>query len=119
MSSLKDTLISSISPLTSENYHIWADEMKSWLQLNGLWRLVSGSDKKPAGKPKVLDSKGHVVSPAVPPDGDKLDRWGHTPSLFCAAEDCPSLQCLPLLFVVYCICVCTMLQVSFPYLEIA
>jgi len=49
--------------------------MKSWLQLNGLWRLVSGSDKKPAEKPEVLDSKGHVVSPAVPPDEDKLDRW--------------------------------------------
>ncbi len=49
--------------------------MKSWLQLNGLWHLVSGSDKKPAGKPEVLDSKGHVVSPAVPTDEDKLDRW--------------------------------------------
>ncbi len=49
--------------------------MKSWLQLNGLWPLVSGSEKKPVEKPKVLDSKGHVVSPAVPPDEDKLDRW--------------------------------------------
>ena len=75
MSSSKDTYVSSISPLTSKNYHIWADDMKSWLQLNGLWCLVSGSEKKPVEKPEVLDSKGLVVSPAVPPDKDKLDRW--------------------------------------------
>ena len=49
--------------------------MKSWLQLNGLWRLVSGSEKKPTGKPEVLDSKGVVLSAAVPPDEDKPDRW--------------------------------------------
>jgi hypothetical protein len=49
--------------------------MKSWLQLNGLWRLVSGSEKKPAGKPEVLNSKGTVLTPAVPPDEDKLERW--------------------------------------------
>jgi len=30
-----------------------------------------------------------------------------------------TMQSVILLFVVYCICVCTMLQVSFPYLEIA
>jgi hypothetical protein len=49
--------------------------MKSWLQLNGLWRLVSGSEKKPAGKPEVLNSKGTVLTPVVPPDKDKLERW--------------------------------------------
>ena len=49
--------------------------MKSWLQLNGLWRLVSSSEKKPTGKPEVLDSKGAILSAAVPPDEDKLDRW--------------------------------------------
>ena len=49
--------------------------MKAWLQLNGLWRLVSGSEKKPAGKPEVLDSKGVVLTAAVPPDEDKLERW--------------------------------------------
>jgi hypothetical protein len=75
MSASRDTSISSISPLTSENYRIWADDVKSWLQLNGLWRLVSGSEKKPTGKPEVLDSRGTVVTAAVPPDEDKLERW--------------------------------------------
>ena len=49
--------------------------MKSWLQLNGLWRLISGTEKKPAAKPEVKDSKGLIVSPAVPLDEDKLERW--------------------------------------------
>ena len=49
--------------------------MKAWLQLNGLWRLVSGSEKKPAGKPEVLDSKGAVLTAAMPPDEEKLERW--------------------------------------------
>ena len=49
--------------------------MKAWLQLNGLWRLVSGSEKKPADKPEVLDSKGTVLTAAVPPDEEKLERW--------------------------------------------
>ena len=76
MSSSRELSILSASPLTSENYHLWADDIKSWLQqLNGLWRLVSGSEKKPTGKPEVLDSKGVVLSAAVPPDEDKLDRW--------------------------------------------
>ena len=75
MSSSRELSISSVSPLTSENYRLWADDIKSWLQLNGLWRLVSGSEKKPTGKPEVLDSKGVVLSAAVPPDEDKLDRW--------------------------------------------
>ena len=48
MTSSKESSISSISPLTSENYGSWADDIKSWLQLNGLWRLVSGLEKKPA-----------------------------------------------------------------------
>ena len=72
MSSSRELSISSVSPLTSENYRLWADHIKSCLQLNGLWRLVSGSEKKPAGKPKVLDSKGAVISAAVPTDEDKL-----------------------------------------------
>ena len=54
MSSSKDPAsISAISPLTSANYCLWADDMKSWLQLNGLWRLVSGQEKKPAPKPEI------------------------------------------------------------------
>ena len=49
--------------------------MKSWLQLNGLWRLVNGSDKRPAEKPETKDSSGTILSQAVPLDEDKLDRW--------------------------------------------
>ena len=75
MSSSKDSSISSIPPLTSENYRLWADDIKSWLQLNGLWRLVSGIEKKPAGKPEVLSSRGAVISSAIPVDKDKLERW--------------------------------------------
>ena len=72
MSSSRDMSASSIPALKGENYCLWADDMKAWLQLNGLWRLVSGSEKKPAGKPEVLDSKGAVITAAVPPDEDRL-----------------------------------------------
>ncbi|KAH9009572.1 hypothetical protein EDB84DRAFT_1280392 [Lactarius hengduanensis] len=65
MSASRDSSILSISTLTSENYRLWADDMKSWLQLNGLWRLVSGSEKKPVGKPEVLDSQGIVLTAAM------------------------------------------------------
>ena len=75
MSSSTNTSVSSIPPLKSDNYRIWADDMKSWLQLNGLWRLVSGVEKKPEAKLEVKDSKGHILSPAVPLDEDKLERW--------------------------------------------
>ena len=46
-----------------------------WLQLNGLWHLVSGQEKKPAPIPKVKDSTGNTVSPAVTLDEDKLEKW--------------------------------------------
>ena len=75
MTSSKECSISSISPLTSENYGSWADDIKSWLQLNGLWRLVSGLEKKPAPKPEIRDSAGNITSPAVALDEDKLERW--------------------------------------------
>jgi len=75
MSSTKESSLSSITPLTSENYRSWADDMKSWLQLNGLWRLVSGLERKPAGRAEVLDTAGNVVTPAVLADEDKLERW--------------------------------------------
>jgi hypothetical protein len=75
MSSTKESSISSISPLTSENYRLWADDIKSWLQLNGLWRLVSGQENKPAPKPEVRDSQGQVIAPAVAVDEEKLERW--------------------------------------------
>jgi hypothetical protein len=75
MSSSKDTPISTISPLTSENYRLWADHIKSWLQLNGLWRLVSGLEKKPAEKPEIKDSSGNIVSQAIPLDKERLERW--------------------------------------------
>ena len=35
--------------------------MKSWLQLNGLWRLFSGQEKKPVAKPEVKDGKRVVL----------------------------------------------------------
>ena len=74
--SIKDSSsISSIPLLTSENYRLWADAMKSWLQLNGLWRLVSGLEKKPAEKLEIKDSSGQIISPGVALDEDKLERW--------------------------------------------
>ena len=75
MSSTKESSISSITPLTSENYRSWADDMKSWLQLHGLWRLVSGLERKPAGRAEVRDTASNVVTPAVNVDEDKLERW--------------------------------------------
>ena len=76
MSSFKDpAYISAISPLTSANYGLWADDMKSWLQLNGLWRRESGEEKKPAAKPEINDSKGQVVSKAVALDEENPERW--------------------------------------------
>jgi hypothetical protein len=75
MSPSKDSSISSISALTSENYRLWADDIKSWLQLNGLWRLVSGLEKKPAAKPEITDPSGKITCQAVPVDEDKLERW--------------------------------------------
>ena len=36
------------------------------LQLNGLWRLVSGLERKPAGRTEVRDTASvNVVTPAV------------------------------------------------------
>jgi len=76
MASSKDPAsISLILLLTSTNYRLWADNMKSWLQLNGLWHLVSGQEKKPAAKSEIKDSKGAVVSKAVTLDKDKLEKW--------------------------------------------
>jgi hypothetical protein len=75
MFSVKESSISSISPLASENFQLWADHIKSWLQLNGLWHLVSGQEKKPAPKPKVRDSQGQVITPAIAVDEEKLERW--------------------------------------------
>ena len=42
--------------------------MKSWLQLNGLWHLVSGQEKKPAAKPEIIDSQGKVVTLHAKPE---------------------------------------------------
>jgi hypothetical protein len=71
----KKSSISSISPLTSKNYWLWANDIKSWLQLNGLWCLVSGQEKKPTPKPEVRDSQGQVITSVVAVDEDKLERW--------------------------------------------
>ncbi|KAN0111920.1 hypothetical protein V8E52_008010 [Russula decolorans] len=61
ISSTKESSNSSITPLTSENYHTWANDIKSWLQLNGLWRLVSGLERKPAGRAEVMDKAVYLV----------------------------------------------------------
>ena len=53
---MSETSTSKISPLTSSNYRIWADDMKDWLQIQGIWRLVDGREKKPS-------------------DPDKLEKW--------------------------------------------
>ena len=73
MSSTKEASISSITLLTSENYRSWADDMKSWLQLHGLWRLVSGLDRKPVGRAEVKDTAGNVITAAVDVNEDKLE----------------------------------------------
>ena len=75
MSPPKEASISTIPPLTSENYRSWADDIKSWLQLNGLWHLVSGLEQKPASRLEVTDSSGAVVSAAVALDEEKLEKW--------------------------------------------
>ena len=75
MSSTKESLISSITPLTGKNYRSWADNMKSWLQLNGIWHLVSGLERKPAGKAEIRDTAGNVVTPAADIDEDKQEWW--------------------------------------------
>ena len=73
--SSKDITVFSISLLTSEDYHLWADHMKTWLQLNGLWHLVSGLEEKPAAQPEIKDSNGQILSPAVPLDWKELKQW--------------------------------------------
>ena len=72
--SSKDITLSSISLLTSENYHLWDDHMKTWLQLNGLWCLVSSLEEKPAAQPAIKDSSGQILSPAVPLDWKELKQ---------------------------------------------
>ena len=74
MSNKDSSSISSIPLLTSENYRLWADSMKSWLQLNGLWRLVASQEKKPAEKPEIIDSSGQITLPAVPVDEERLEH---------------------------------------------
>ena len=49
--------------------------MKSWLQLNGPWCLVSGLERKPVGRAEVKDTHGNVVTPAADVDEDKLEHW--------------------------------------------
>jgi len=75
MSSSKDASILSIPPLTSKNYCLWADDIKSWLKLNGLWCLVSGLEKKPAEKLEIKDSSGNILSKAIPLDEEKVKWW--------------------------------------------
>jgi hypothetical protein len=75
MLSAKDSSILSITLLTSENYCSWADDMKSWLQLSGLWYLVAELVKKPIGRAEVKDTHSNVVTSAADVDEDKLEHW--------------------------------------------
>jgi gag-polypeptide of LTR copia-type len=42
-----------IEPLNSTNYRAWADEMRDWLQVQGLWRIVAGTSTKPTPAQEV------------------------------------------------------------------
>jgi len=55
---MSDISTSKIPLLTQTNYNQWADNMKDWLQMHGLWRLVEGREKKP-----------------VTSDVEKLEKW--------------------------------------------
>ncbi|RXW13923.1 hypothetical protein EST38_g11925 [Candolleomyces aberdarensis] len=37
----------SFARLTSTNYTTWSGDMEAWLKSQGLWRIVSGSQKRP------------------------------------------------------------------------
>ena len=56
--SSSDNTMAKIKPLSNSNYPEWSGEMKAWLMQNGLWRLVSKKETKPAAS-KV----------------DELDKW--------------------------------------------
>ena len=43
-----DNTMAKIKPLSNSNYPEWCGEMKAWLMRNGLWRLVSKKERKPA-----------------------------------------------------------------------
>ena len=45
-----DNTVAKFKPLSNSNYPEWAGEMKAWLMRNGLWRIVSGRESKPADK---------------------------------------------------------------------
>ena len=43
--------------------------------MQGLWRLVTGIETKPAGKPAIDATATTSAIPAVPVDEDKLEKW--------------------------------------------
>ena len=94
MSSTKEPSISSITPLTSENYRSWADDIKSWPQLNGLWCLVSGWRESlleglRLGTQLVMWSLLLLML-----DEDKLERWEIKAEKAAGApQDCHVLRC--------------------------
>ena len=47
-----DNTVAKFKPLSNSNYPEWAGEMKAWVMRNGLWRIVSGRESKPADKDK-------------------------------------------------------------------
>src|SRR5882762_8467586 len=63
MSSEVSTL--KISPLTTTNYRIWADDMKDWLQMQGLWQLVTGVEKKPKSDEEKIEKRENKAEKAA------------------------------------------------------
>ena len=49
----------SFARLTSTNYTTWSGDMEAWLKSQGLWRIVSGSQKRP-GLQYTLRSQGYL-----------------------------------------------------------
>ena len=52
-----DNTVAKFKPLSNSNYPEWAGEMKAWLMRNGLWRIVSGRESKPADKNDLKNGK--------------------------------------------------------------
>ena len=53
---MKTSTLDSIPALNSSNYRVWRDKVKTSLQLEKLWKIVSGQEKCPSVTPNSTDS---------------------------------------------------------------